>query len=138
VTTRPARAPQSTSGGHLGWINARTTRGPSPSRCTASPTATGAPVHNERSITKGLSAACVGLRRPPEKKTGLERSCRYWASPGRARRRESAQRKFDWRQLFGRGLYDPLSSLLICGHTAMNLPRLVRSAQTSIAGAREY
>ena len=27
---------------------------------------------------------------------------------------------------------------LICGHTAMNLPRLVRSAQTSIAGAREY
>jgi hypothetical protein len=26
----------------------------------------------------------------------------------------------------------------ICGHTAMNIPRLVRSAQTSIAGAREY
>lgn len=31
-----------------------------------------------------------------------------------------------------------LSLVFICGHTAMNLPRLVRSAQTSIAGAREY
>lgn len=31
-----------------------------------------------------------------------------------------------------------LSLDFICGHTAMNLPRLVRSAQTSIAGAREY
>ena len=31
-----------------------------------------------------------------------------------------------------------LSLTFICGHTAMNLPRLVRSAQTSIAGAREY
>lgn len=30
------------------------------------------------------------------------------------------------------------TEVFICGHTAMNLPRLVRSAQTSIAGAREY
>ena len=35
-------------------------------------------------------------------------------------------------------MYTQQTRTFICGHTAMNLPRLVRSAQTSIAGAREY